>query len=194
LTAPPVGPADRVRRLLVEPVLSLAGHTIDVCVVVTGAVLPGTAISDRVAGAHRRHLFGSRTLQDLSDDADGPRFVFNATNIQAGSLWRFERPYLGDYRVGLWNRPAVPLAKIVAASLAFPSVLSRARWRSPPRWIPTASPIIGWRNVYGLSLRRAMRIPVVARSSVTMGVCQSGRRPLCGGFVPGTRNGSEANT
>ena len=61
------------------------------------------------------------TLQDLPDR---PRFVFNATNLQSGALWRFSKPYMWDYRVGKVESPAQPLAVAVAASSAFPPVLS----------------------------------------------------------------------
>ena len=82
--------------------------------------MPGT-IGDRIANAYAEHLFGTTTLQDLPDE---PRFVFNATNVQSGALWRFSKPYMGDYRVGLVENPTVRLAKAVAASAAFPPVLS----------------------------------------------------------------------
>ena len=38
-------------------------------------------------------------LQDLPSDKEGPRFVINATNVQSGALWRFSKPYMGDYKV-----------------------------------------------------------------------------------------------
>jgi NTE family protein len=71
-------------------------------------------------------LFGNATLQDLPDDArgEGPRFVINATNVQTGALWRFSRPFMGDYKVGLVKTPAFSLASAVTASSAFPPVLS----------------------------------------------------------------------
>ena len=46
------------------------------------------------------------------------------TNIQSGALWRFSRPYMADYKVGLVEKPDVPLSTAVAASSAFPPVLS----------------------------------------------------------------------
>jgi NTE family protein len=60
-------------------------------------------------------------LQDLPDS---PRFVFCATNLQTGVLWRFSKPYAGDYVVGRLDKPATPVAQAVAASSAFPPVLS----------------------------------------------------------------------
>jgi NTE family protein len=86
-----------------------------------GAGLPFISISDRVVKAYRKHLFAKTTLQDLPDQ---PRFVINATNLESGVLMRFSKPYLADYRVGRINEPDLPLAVAVAASSAFPPVLS----------------------------------------------------------------------
>ena len=87
------------------------------------------AISNRVIEAYRLHLFGTHTLQDLPDT---PRFVFNATNVQSGALWRFMKPYMRDYRVGEVKNPRVELAVAVAASSAFPPFLSPVRLRLDP--------------------------------------------------------------
>src|SRR5213078_885208 len=73
---------------------------------------------------YRSSLFGNATLQDLPSDNEGPRFVINATNVQSGALWRFSKPYMGDYKVGLVLNPAISLSLAVAASSAFPPVLS----------------------------------------------------------------------
>jgi NTE family protein len=105
---------------VVAPIRRLADQTLDVSGVLGGIFLPGT-IGDRIARAYADHLFGKATLQDLPDD---PRFVINATSVQSGALWRFSKPYMGDYRVGLIKDPTVQLAKAVAASAAFPPVLS----------------------------------------------------------------------
>jgi NTE family protein len=113
---------------VVQPIRALASETIDAEAIVLGVALPGR-ISDRIAGAYKEHLFGDATLQDLPDT---PRFVINATNIQSGVLWRFSRPYMGDYRVGLVRQPDVPLARAVAASSAFPPVLSPVELRLNP--------------------------------------------------------------
>ena len=116
---------------VVAPIRSLAGSTLDVPAVLTGMLLPGATISAGLAAAYRRHLFGAATLQDLPSDAEGPRFVINATNLQSGVLWRFSRPYIADYRVGMIDEPTVSLAEAVAASSAFPPVLAPARMRFP---------------------------------------------------------------
>jgi NTE family protein len=58
--------------------------------------------------------------------------VINATNVQTGSLWRFSRPYMRDYQVGGVDSPRLPLAQAVAASAAFPPVLSPVILRLDP--------------------------------------------------------------
>lgn len=110
---------------IVKPIKNLASRTIDVSSVVTGTLWFGT-IGDKVADAYREYLFGDTTLQDIVDEVPGksPRFVFNATNVQSGVLWRFMKPYMRDYRVGEVKNPTIDLAVAVAASSAFPPVLS----------------------------------------------------------------------
>jgi len=105
---------------VVDPVRGMAGRTIDRSAILGGSVLPGS-IADKVTSAYDKHLFHGATLQDLPDT---PRFVINATNVQSGALWRFSKPYMRDWRVGEVKSPRVSLAQAVAASSAFPPVLS----------------------------------------------------------------------
>lgn len=111
--------------LLVAPIRGLAGETIDRDAILGGLLLPGT-IGERLSDAYDTYLFGGATLQDLPDDADGgaPRFVINATSVQSGALFRFSRPFMGDWRIGRIPNPTLRLALAVAASSAFPPVLS----------------------------------------------------------------------
>jgi NTE family protein len=104
----------------VAPLRALAGRTVDASSVIVGALTPDT-ISERVAKAYRKHLFGDATLQDLPDH---PRFVINATGVQSGVLCRFSKLYMADYRIGRIQHPRFALADAVAASSAFPPVLS----------------------------------------------------------------------
>ncbi|HEY1308620.1 MAG TPA: patatin-like phospholipase family protein [Vicinamibacterales bacterium] len=108
---------------IVEPIRGLAGRTIDGAAIIEGIFTPGS-IADKVTDAYRQHLFDRATLQDLPPE---PRFVINATNVQSGALFRFSRPYIADYRVGLIEHPTVEIAVAVAASSAFPPVLSPLR-------------------------------------------------------------------
>lgn len=113
--------------IVVDRVRAMADTTVDAGAIIGGILLPGS-ISDRVAKAYDDVLFKGATLQALPDDtkAGNPHFVFNATNVQTAALWRFSRNYMGDYHVGLVEKPDVPIAAAVAASSAFPPVLSPA--------------------------------------------------------------------
>jgi len=123
------GVAQALEARLVAPIRAFARETVDVGSVLKGVFLPGS-INDKLADAYRRHLFADATLQDLPDDP--PRVVINATNVQTGALWRFSRPAMRDDLVGEVCRPTVPLAVAVAASSAFPPLLSPARLALDP--------------------------------------------------------------
>ena len=120
------GVSANLEELVIKPIRRLAGHTIDQGSIFKGILLPRKSIADEVAASYRQYLFGNRTLQDLPADNEGPRFVINATNVQTKILWRFSRPFMGDYRVGLVHNPTIELAVAVAASSAFPPFLSPA--------------------------------------------------------------------
>ncbi|HXS33009.1 MAG TPA: patatin-like phospholipase family protein [Solirubrobacterales bacterium] len=114
------GKATAFTEAVAAPLHALAERTIDVAAVARGLFWFGS-IGNRVAGSYRKHLYGEKTLQDLPDH---PNFVFDATNLQSGKLWRFSKPYMADYKVGYVPDPRVELAEAVAASSAFPPVLS----------------------------------------------------------------------
>ncbi len=124
----PAKTADDFVPKVVDTIRELADETIDVGSVLLGIPLPGR-VSDHVVAAYDRLLFKGATLQDLPDT---PRFVINATNVQSGALWRFMKPYMRDYRVGEVKNPDVLLAGAVAASSAFPPVLSPFEMRLDP--------------------------------------------------------------
>jgi NTE family protein len=132
LTFDDKGVASNLDELVTKPIRRLANNTIDQGSIFKGILLPRRSISDEVAGAYRDQLFGKATLQELPADHEGPRFVINATNVQTKVLWRFSRPYMGDYRVGLVKNPTISLAVAVAASSAFPPFLSPARIELEP--------------------------------------------------------------
>jgi NTE family protein len=115
------GFAQNFDQLVTQPLSKMASTSIDVSSVISG-IFGG--ISNQVAKHYRDILFGNTTLQDLPDDP--PRFVFNATSLQTGVLWRFSKPFMGDWIVGLVMNPTLDLATAVAASSAFPPVLSPA--------------------------------------------------------------------
>jgi NTE family protein len=110
---------------VVDPIRRFANETID-WKAALGAVFTATPAGTWVAEAYDKHLFHEKTLQDLPDESPGrtPRFVFNATNVQTGTLFRFSKPFIWDWRVGEVRHPDIKLSCAVAASSAFPPFLS----------------------------------------------------------------------
>jgi len=119
------GVAGNFPDLVVEPLRRFARKTIDLPAVLLGTLLPFVTINQILARSYGK-LLGKRDLRDLPERPD---FVFDATNLQSGDLWRFSRRAEGDWRVGSRLAPDTPLARVVAASSAFPPVLAPARVR-----------------------------------------------------------------
>ena len=131
-----VASEESFRAALVKPIRAMTAVTIDLPAVGWGIFSPTKTIGEKIAAYYDQYLFHGDTLQSLPSDWDaededaanpvvkGPRFVINATNVMTGSLWRFAKPYMADYRVGIVKAPKVPLATAVAASSAFPPFLS----------------------------------------------------------------------
>lgn len=118
------GRATNFEELVASPILAFARVGVDVRAVLYG-LLPGHDAGDYIAAAYDRYLFQDATLQDI---ASSPRFTFMATNLQTGSGWRFSKDYAADARVGRINKPVLPLSRVVAASSAFPPLLSPVRF------------------------------------------------------------------
>jgi NTE family protein len=112
----------------VDPVLEFSKNKLDVRDALTG-LLPFTSIAQQVAKSYDSLLFHRKTLQDLPDTAE---FVFCATNLETGVLWRFTKAYAGDYVVGEIANPRFRIADAVAASAAFPPVLSPLELKTSP--------------------------------------------------------------
>lgn len=106
---------------IVKPLRSFCARTIDVAAVGEGLFSPFKSAPEILEEAYVDHLYGKATLRDLPDR---PRFVLNATHCGTGVSFRFSKPYAGDYRIGLIRKPDFRIATAVAASSAFPPVLS----------------------------------------------------------------------
>lgn len=128
LAAEAFAPASVIREV-VEPLRAFCGRTIDLPAVLRGLISPWRSVAEVLADEYARRLLGQKTLQELPDV---PRFVFNATNLATGVDFRFSKPYAGDYRIGLIDRPEFRIATAVAASSAFPPVLSPMDLRVDP--------------------------------------------------------------
>jgi NTE family protein len=111
-----------------NPLRRFADRTIDVPSVLVGILTPRVTVNDRLARAYRR-LVDDRTLAELPNR---PEFVLDATNLQSGDLWRFSSLVEGDFRVGTRANPDTALARVIAASSAFPPFLSPARLTYAP--------------------------------------------------------------
>ncbi|HZD30556.1 MAG TPA: hypothetical protein VE779_02745, partial [Candidatus Angelobacter sp.] len=112
------GFANNFDQQVTQPIRHMASESIDVSSLLEG-VFGG--VSEHVTAHYNKYLYQGAKLQDIPDT---PRFVFNATSLQTGVLWRFTKAYMGDWKVGLVNNPDVELAIAVAASSAFPPLLS----------------------------------------------------------------------
>ena len=117
------GRATNFANAVVVPMRTMGSTTVDVGGVIGGIFTPGQSIGERIIKSYRKVLFGNTTLQDFPDR---PRFVINATNVGTGSLFRFSKPYIADWRIGRVLNPKTGVAEAVAASSAFPPVLSPA--------------------------------------------------------------------
>jgi NTE family protein len=121
------GVATNFEPEVVAPLRAFARRTVDVRAVLLGALTPGLTINTQLTRSYRT-LFGGATLTDLPQN---PEFVFDATSLQSGDLWRFSSRVEGDWRVGTRRAPDTHLASVVAASSAFPPILSPARFSFP---------------------------------------------------------------
>lgn len=106
---------------VVYPIRRIARQNLDIRVTLRALVTPGRSAGAELADAYRRKLVGDFRLQDLPAQ---PRFVFSSANLQTGALWRFCRDSMGDNVVGGVTAPDATLATAMAASAAFPPLLS----------------------------------------------------------------------
>ena len=125
------GVAANFEEAIVKPLRKFCQGTYDIWAGALG-LLPGVGGGDVVAESYREHLFGDATLQDLPDETKAPRFILYATSLQTGASVRFSKTFLRDYKVGRIDNPTVPLSKAVAASSAFPPVLSPVNVEANP--------------------------------------------------------------
>jgi NTE family protein len=135
------GVAQNFESIVARRILDFADETIDAWAIGLGLASIGTTIPDRVARAYDRYLFRGATLQDCVPPpvpGETPRFLFYATSLQTGVSVRIERKRLADYRIGEIPNPNLSVAKVVAASSAFPPFLSPSILElDPSLWVKT---------------------------------------------------------
>jgi NTE family protein len=118
------GVARGFKAQFLQPLLKFAQTTSDFSSIVRGVAVPWTTASQQVANRYRA-LFGAEA--NLNKLPQRPRFFFCSSNLTTGSLFRFSREYIADFRLGVHRNPDFDLATAVAASAAFPPVLSPLR-------------------------------------------------------------------
>lgn len=111
---------DNYEALVGQPLRAFCRRNIDARAAIEGLLSPFTSAGAEVEQEYARHVVDKR----LDQLPDSPVFVINATNLQTGRSFRFTKDYMGDYRIGLIDRPRLPIARAVAASSAFPPILS----------------------------------------------------------------------
>jgi NTE family protein len=127
------GVAANFEAQLAGPIMDFASVQVDIPAGIRGVLLPRVTAATAFTKILHDHLYGDATLQDLPNDDEGPRFVINATNLQSGVLFRFSKPYVADYKVGMIEGHAeeFPVAVAVAASAAFPPFFAPVRLDIP---------------------------------------------------------------
>lgn len=129
------GVALNYEELIVKPLCEFCSLDIDVPSILGGWLSIFKTPSDLLVKRYNKYLFKNASLQDLPTDNEGPRFVIYATNLQTGASVRFSKPYLADYHIGSLPDPEFSLAAAVAASSAFPPVLTPLILKTEPdKW------------------------------------------------------------
>ncbi len=118
--------AQNFAAVMEPPIREFCGRHIDVLAGLAGVFDKDSTFGERVARAYDAHLFDGWTLQQVPAFEPGkvPRFVFYATSFQTGNSVRISPKYLADYRIGKIDAPKLSLALTVAASSAFPPLMS----------------------------------------------------------------------
>ena len=120
------GRAANFNALVVDPVRTFCGRTIDIGAGLKGLLTPFRTAGDFLADRYDKDLFHGAMLKDIPDASlpGNPRFVFYATSLQTGRSFRFRQDFIADYLLGMNRSEPVPLSVAVAASSAFPPVFS----------------------------------------------------------------------
>ncbi len=112
-----------MRNHFIKPILKATSKSIDVRVGIEG-ILPFLSGGNRLAAAYDRNLFDGFRIKNI---AEAPQFVFCATNLQTGGLFKFTKNQLSDWRTLQATTYDIRLSEAVAASSAFPPVLAPVR-------------------------------------------------------------------
>ncbi len=129
------GVARAFQAQVVDPLRALCSRTLDLRVIILGLLPIGKGVTDRLMDAYDTALFDGQTLNNLPSR---PHFIYQAANLSTGRSVRFSDRRIADYLIGeIKDVSSFRLAQAVAASSAFPPVLSPVRLRLDPNaWSP----------------------------------------------------------
>jgi NTE family protein len=129
-----VGNPVTFKKAVVDPLMVFCSKTIDIPAAIDALVNPFKSGGQVLQESLQKDLFGDKKLSDLPGPTDGgPRFVFNATNLQTGVRFWTSREDLGDYQIGYTtNTAGISVALAVAASAAFPPIFTPLEFSLPP--------------------------------------------------------------
>ena len=126
--------AAELRTGILEPLLAVTTHTLDIPSFLRGMV-PRTSPGEHFAKRLDEHLLHGLTLGELPDR---PAFVFNATNLGNGVLWRFSKGFVGDYLGGGTTMPEAACLDRRRGLVGVPAVLRAAAVARAPGGRPTS--------------------------------------------------------
>ncbi|MEZ2329725.1 patatin-like phospholipase family protein [Mesorhizobium sp. RCC_202] len=112
--------------IYLNKILDFSQVFLDAPSIAVGLLNPFSSAAREVAACYERHLFDG-AMPMLKGLPEKPWFVFCSSNLSTGSLFRLSRRYIADYRIGVAYHADLPVALAVAASSAFPPVLSPLR-------------------------------------------------------------------
>lgn len=113
--------ATNLEETVVGPLSRFCQRNVDLSSIASGIIRPGKSIAETVRSKYRRFLVGDTKLCDLPS---APQFIFQSTNLATGRSFRFNRDYVADYLIGSAPSGEITLATAIAASAAFPPLLS----------------------------------------------------------------------
>ncbi len=116
------GVATNLDHEVIQPLRKFCSQTLDVRVIAGGFIPFTKSGGERLIATYDEQLLDGMTLDQLPPKPD---FIFKATNLQTGRLFRFSRKRVADYLVGeIKDTSKFKVAQAVAASSAFPPILS----------------------------------------------------------------------
>ena len=117
------GVATNLKEKFTDRIIAATQLSIDVKTGFAG-FLPFVSAGNWLAGTYDKRIFGHALLRDLPRK---PYFIFNSTNLSTGGLFQFTPHYLWDWRALYITDHFHTVGEAVAASSAFPPVLSPVR-------------------------------------------------------------------